>query len=168
VLHDVFGVPFQQIAGIVERTPTAARQLASRARRRVRASAPEPDADFAVQRRAIEAFLVAARSGDFGMLLELLDPGVVFRLDLGPASPFARPPIIGAEAVAREVLATGRPFAPLARPAIVNGAAGVIVGKPGRPPVAIVGFSVVRGRIAEIDLMADQVRLRRLGQPPTG
>src|SRR3990170_4825622 len=103
VLHDVFGVPFEEIAPVVERSPAAARQLASRARRRVRAEAPEPDADLAVQRRAVDAFLAAARDGDFEGLLRGLDPNVVLRIDGGPKAPrpFARSPLVGAEAVAR-------------------------------------------------------------------
>jgi RNA polymerase sigma-70 factor (ECF subfamily) len=97
VLHDVFGVPFDEIAPLVERSPAAARQLASQARRRVRAEAPEPDADLEVQRRAVDAFLAAARDGDFEGLLRLLDPDVVLRVDGGPNAPrpFAQPPIVG-------------------------------------------------------------------------
>src|SRR5688572_14822369 len=105
VLHDVFGVPFEEIAPVVERSPAATRQLASRARRRVRAEAPEPDADLAVQRRVVDAFLAAARAGDFEALLRLLDPQVVFRTT--GAGRLARPPIVGAEAVAREVSSGG-------------------------------------------------------------
>ena len=159
VLHDVFGVPFDDVAGVVDRSPAAARQLASRARRRVRASAPNPDADVSVQRGVVAAFLAAARSGDFDALLEVLDPGVVFRLDVGDAVRFARPPVVGAEAVARELLDGGRPFAPLARVAIVNGTIGAVAGVPGRRPVGVVGFSFVAGRIGTIDLVADPVKL---------
>jgi RNA polymerase sigma-70 factor (ECF subfamily) len=160
VLHDVFAVPFDEIAGIVERTPTAARQLASRARRRVRASAPDPDSDLAVQRRVVDAFLAAARSGDFEALVAVLDPYVVFRTDGGRVRQLSRPPIQGADAVARQVLAGGRAFAPLGRPAIVNGAAGLIVQLPGRRPIAVTGFTVVDGRITAIDLVADPEKLR--------
>lgn len=162
VLHDVFGVPFGEIATIVERSPAAARQLASRARRRIRASAPSPDADVAVQRRVVDAFLRAARAGSFEALLEVLDPSAVFRLDVGGVARFARPPIVGAEAVAREVLATGRPFAPLARIATVNGQAGAVVGAPGRRLIAVLGFTVVDARIATIELIADPAKLRSL------
>src|SRR5437773_1047422 len=102
VLHDVFALPFDEIAPIVERSPEATRQLASRARRRVRL-APQPDRDLAQQRRAVAAFLAAARSGDFEALLAV-DPEVVFRADLGPSAPGSRPPIRGARAVATEVL----------------------------------------------------------------
>ncbi|MBA2634607.1 MAG: sigma-70 family RNA polymerase sigma factor, partial [Chloroflexi bacterium] len=93
VLHDVFAVPFAEIAAVVDRSPTAARQLASRARRRVRAARPEPDADLAVQQRVVDAFLAAARAGDFDALLLLLDPDVVLRTDGGGRGPLARPPV---------------------------------------------------------------------------
>jgi RNA polymerase sigma factor (sigma-70 family) len=159
VLHDMFGVPFDEIAPIVERTPAAARQLASRARRRVRGAAPASDVDLARQREVVDAFLAASRAGDFEALLEVLDPDVVFRADAGADSPLARGPIEGAEAVARQILARGMRFAPLARHAIVNGGAGVVVG-PAEAPVAVVGFVVVRGRIAAIDLVSDRRKLR--------
>ena len=162
VLHDVFDVPFEEIAGIVERSPAAARQLASRARRRVRASTPSPDADVAVQHRVVTAFLAAARSGNFEALLDVLDPGVVFRMDVGGRARAARQPIVGADAVAKELLEAGRPFAPLARIGTVNGAVGAIVGVPGRRPVGVVGFTIVNRRIATIDLVSDPAKLRRL------
>jgi RNA polymerase sigma-70 factor (ECF subfamily) len=158
VLHDVFAVPFDEIAEVVGKTPTATRQLASRARRRVHESAPQPDADLAVQRSVVDAFLAAARSGDFDALLRVLDPDVVFRFDGGGRGPLARPTIRGAEAVARELLSTGAPFAPLAEPAIVNGAAGAIVRAAGRPRY-VVGFTVVEGRIAALDLIGDPAKL---------
>jgi RNA polymerase sigma factor (sigma-70 family) len=161
VLHDVFGVPFEEIAPVVERSPAAARQLASRARRRVRAQAPEPDADLAVQRRAVDAFLAAARDGDFEGLLRVLDPDVVLRVDGGPNAPgrLARPPVVGAEAVARQALLF-RGGADRVEPAIVNGAAGLVVRFPAR---SIVGaFTVADGRIVEIDIIADPDKLRRL------
>jgi RNA polymerase sigma factor (sigma-70 family) len=162
VLHDVFGVPFEEIAPVVERSPAAARQLASRARRRVRAQAPEPDADLAVQRRAVDAFLAAARDGDFEGLLRVLDPDVVLRVDGGPNAPrqFSRPPLVGAEAVARQALLF-RGGADRVEPAIVNGAAGLVVRFPAR---SIVGaFTVADGRIVEIDIIADPEKLRGLG-----
>ena len=161
VLHDVFGVPFEEIAPVVERSPAAARQLASRARRRVRAEAPEPDADLAVQRRAVDAFLAAARNGDFEGLLRVLDPNVVFRVDGGPNAPraFSRPPLVGAEAVARGA-AQFRGTAGQAEPVIVNGAAGLLVRFPARSLVA--AFTVVEGRILEIDLIADPDKLHGL------
>src|SRR5207253_10938636 len=137
VLHDMFAMPFEEIAPIVGRSPVATRQLASRARRRVQGAAPNPDPDLAEQRRVVDAFLAASRAGDFDALIAVLDPDVVFRVDTGRGD---RAPAEGAEAVARQVLARGRPFAPHARPAIVNGSAGVIV-MPGRKPVAGVGFT---------------------------
>lgn len=159
VLHDVFGVSFEEIAPVVERSPAAARQLASRARRRVRAEAPEPDADIAVQRRAVDAFLAAARDGDFEALLRVLDPDVVLRVDGGPNAPraFAQPPLVGAETVARAA-ENFRGGAGLAEPVIVNGAAGLLVRFPARSLVA--AFTVAGGRIVEIDLIADPEKLR--------
>ena len=161
VLHDMFAVPFDEIAPIVDRSPEAARQLASRARRRVQGERAIPDADLDTQREVLDAFLAAARGGDFEALLEVLDPDVVFRLDTGGIVPRARPPVEGAEAVAARVLERGSRLAGLARPAIVNGAAGLIVA-PGGRPFAVVGFTVVNGRIAEIDVIADPAKLRRL------
>jgi RNA polymerase sigma-70 factor (ECF subfamily) len=161
VLHDMFGVPFEEIAPIVGRSSTAARQLASRARRRVRGAAPTPDADLATQREVVDAFLAASRAGDFDALLEVLDPEVVFRIDAG-TGPLARPAVIGAKAVAQQVVSRGTRFAPLARPAIVNGAAGVIVA-PSRGPLAVVGFTVARGRVLAIDLIIDPEKLRSVG-----
>jgi RNA polymerase sigma factor (sigma-70 family) len=159
VLHDVFGVPFEEIAPVVERSPAAARQLASRARRRVRAEAREPDADLAVQRRAVDAFLAAARDGDFEALLRVLDPDVVVRVDGGPNAPrpFARPPLIGAEAVA-SAAENFRGGADRAQPVIVNGTAGLLVTFPALSIVA--AFTVANGRIVEIDLIADPDKLR--------
>jgi hypothetical protein len=157
----MFGMSFDEIAPVVERTPTAARQLASRARRRVRGAAPVPDPDLAQQRRVVDAFLAASRAGDFDALLEVLDPDVVFRIDAGGVAPRARPPVVGAEAVARQVLARGSRLAPFARPAIVNGGAGAVVLVDGRP-FAVVGFTVSNGLIAAIDLVADPAKLRGL------
>jgi len=161
VLHDMFGVPFGEIAEIVDRSPDAARQLASRARRRVRGAAPEVDPDLERQREVVDAFLAASRAGDFEALLAVLDPDVVFRIDGGGVPARSRPPIVGAAAVARQVLERGTPLAPSARSAIVNGAAGAVVEVAGRP-FAVVGFTVVRGRIAEIDVIADPAKLRGL------
>ena len=161
VLHDVFAVPFDEIADVVGKTPAATRQLASRARRRIHDSAPQPDADLAVQRSVVDGFLAAARAGDFDALLRVLDPDVVFRFDGGGSGPLARHAIQGAEAVARELLSTGAPFAPLAEPAFVNGAAGAIVRAAGRPRY-VVGFTVVKGRIAALDLMGDPAKVRGL------
>ena len=161
VLHDMFGVPFEEIAGIVDRSPAAARQLASRGRRRVRGAAPAPDADLERQREVVEAFVAAARAGDFEALLAVLDPDVVFRIDAGRAAAPGRPPVSGAEAVARTVLSRAPRFAPLARPAMVNGTPGFVVAGPGRL-VSVAGFSVVGGLIREIDIVVDPDKLRRL------
>src|SRR6476646_3667898 len=115
VLHDTFGVPFEEIAPIVDRSPAATRQLASRARRRVRGAAPSSDVDLPRQREIVDAFLAASRAGDFEALLEVLDPDVVFRVDAGAASTLARGPITGRDAVARQVLARGTRLASLAQ-----------------------------------------------------
>jgi RNA polymerase sigma-70 factor, ECF subfamily len=153
VLHDMFAVPFDEIAPVVGRTPEATRQLASRARRRVRGAAPVPDPDLARQREVVDAFLAASRAGDFDALVAVLDPDVVFRIDRG------RPRVVeGAEAVARTVLARGSRFAPQARPALVNGAAGLVVGS-GPRPFAVLGFTVVDGTIAALDLVTNPARL---------
>jgi RNA polymerase sigma-70 factor, ECF subfamily len=160
VLHDTFGVPFAEIAPIVGRSPTAARQLASRARRRVRGRAACPDADLARQREVVDAFLAAAREGDFEALLAVLDPDVVLRADLGPLPAGGSREVRGARAVAEGALAFSR-FAPFARPALVNGAAGVVVAPRGRP-YSVMGFTVKGGKIAEIDILADPRRLREL------
>ena len=159
VLHDVFAVPFEEIATIVDRTPEAARQLASRARRRIGRTPHLPDADLAVQRQVVDAFLAAARAGDFDGLIAVLDPDVVLRQDGGGKAPLARPPIIGARAVAAEINVRGRPFAGLARPIVVNGGAGVIVRLPTGLTV-VVGFTVIGGRITEIDQIGDPAKLR--------
>ena len=151
VLHDMFSVPFEEIAEILGRTPASARQLASRGRRRVQGAAPSSDPDRELQRKVVDAFLAAARGGDFDALVAVLDPDVVFRAD-------SREPVVGAEPVARRVLQRGTPLAHLARPAVVNGAAGVVVVSGGRP-LAVVGFTIVGGRIAEIDLVLDRRKL---------
>lgn len=161
VLHDVFALPFDDIAPVVGRTPAAARQLASRARRRVRDARPEADADLAVQRRVVDAFLAAARAGDFAALLELLDPDVVLRTDGGGSGPLARPPVSGAGPVLEVLRTRAVPLAPLARPAVVNGGPGAIVGKPGHV-IAIIGMTIRDGRVREIDIMGDPAKLQRL------
>ena len=161
VLHDVFGIPFDEIAPVIERSSAATRQLASRARRRVRARAPEPDADLAVQWPVVNAFLAAARSGDFEALLRVLDPNVVLRVDGGPDAPrpFARRPVVGAAAVAAEANSFRDVGARLV-PVIVNGAPGLLVRFPTRSLLG--AFTVAKGRIVEIDLIADPDKLRRL------
>jgi RNA polymerase sigma-70 factor (ECF subfamily) len=161
VLHDTFGVPFDEIAPIVGRSPTAARQLASRARRRVRGAAPVPEPDLARQREVVDAFLAASRAGDFEALVAVLDPDVVFRADGGTIGRLVEAPVRGAEQVARRVLQRGARFAPYGRPVLVNGAAGAIVELGGNVR-AVAGFTVVGDRIVAIDLILDPAKLRRL------
>ena len=164
VLHDVFAVPFDDVAQIMDRSPDSARQLASRARRRVQA-APQPDRDPALQRRVVDAFLAAARGGDFEALLEVLDPDVVFRMDLGPASRVVLRPLAGAGPVARQVLSTAPRFVHLAQPVLVNGEAGALFGTR-EEPVGVIAFTIVGGRIAALNLIADQAKLRHLTIQP--
>lgn len=160
VLHDMFGVPFEDIAPIVRRTPTATRQLASRARHRVQGS-PLPDADLRQQRRIVDAFFAAARDGDLSALMAVLDPDVVVRADFGPLRPSASREIRGAEEVARSAT-TFRQFAPYARRAMVNGTPGLVARQPNGTPYAVLGFTVRGQRIAEIDVLADPQRLEHL------
>jgi RNA polymerase sigma factor (sigma-70 family) len=162
VLHDMFGVPFGEIAAIVGRSQDAVTQLASRARRRVRA-APVPDIDMARQREVVDAFLAASRNGDFDALLALLDPDVTLRADAG-AEPGASKVASGAAAVARQALA----FAwrgQFAKPVLVNGAPGLLVVVRGQP-FAVIAFTIARGRIVEINILADVGRLRQLEVVP--
>jgi RNA polymerase sigma factor (sigma-70 family) len=155
VLHDIFGVPFEEIAPIVDRSPEAARQLASRARRRIRGEHTASDADPRTQREVIDAFVAASRHGDFQALLEVLDPDVVLRADTGEFTL-----VRGAETVARRA----RSFAQIGlefRHALVNGSAGIVSLRDGEP--FSVGAVVVRnGRIVAMDILADPERLRRL------
>jgi RNA polymerase sigma factor (sigma-70 family) len=163
VLHDMFALPFDEIAPIVGRSPAATRKLASRARRRVQGSLPRSDADSREQRRVVDAFLAATRAGDFRALLELLDPGVVLRLDRG-ALPVAdhQPAVVGgATEVARVVVTRGRGFAPYCLAATVNGMPGLVVA-PGGRVVGAVGFTVAGGRITEIDVVADREKVPAL------
>ena len=164
VLHDLFKLPFEEIAPMVGRSPAAARQLASRARRRVKgADVPAPDPDLARQREVVGAFFSAARGGDFDALVAVLDPDVVLRLDAGARRPAASMAIRGAAAVARQALsglASALPAVHL-RPALVNGAAGVVVTVRGRP-ITVMGFTVAEGKIVEIDAIADPERVRRI------
>ncbi|MDT3399242.1 RNA polymerase sigma factor SigJ [Streptomyces sp. B1866] len=163
VLHDVFGVPYDEIAHVVGRTPEAARQLASRARRRVQ-QAPRPDADLPRQRRVVDAFLAAAREGDFGGLLDVLDPEVTVHIDRGPLSRVPSQSVAGADAVSGFTAANARRFLAKARPVTVNGGPGILVGDPARP-AGVVGFTVVADRIVRIDVIADRAKLRNLSQP---
>jgi RNA polymerase sigma factor (sigma-70 family) len=157
VLHDIFAMPFDEIAPIVERSPTAARQLASRARRRVRGGARGKDANLTEQRAVVEAFLSAAREGNFGALLELLDPEVVFRDDRTAVPVGASPEVIGAPAVAKQF--AGR--AQAARPILVNGAVGVVVAPRGQL-LLVLELTIAHGKIAEINVIADPARLQKL------
>jgi RNA polymerase sigma-70 factor (ECF subfamily) len=164
VLHDTFAVPFDEIAPIVGRSPAATRQLASRARRRVQGIAPVPDADLTRQRAVVDAFFAAARDGDFAALLAVLDPDVVVRADAGTVPLGASRLVRGAVPVAEQALSPDG-FSRLARlgwvqPALVNGAAGVVVAPEGRL-AAVIGFTIRSGKIVEIDLLADHARLRR-------
>jgi RNA polymerase sigma-70 factor (ECF subfamily) len=162
VLHDMFGLPFEEIAPIVERTPAAARQLASRARRRVRGATPTAKPDLEHQRRVVDAFLAAAREGDFDALVAVFDPDVVFRADRGRlAFAGSLPVVTGADAVAKQVLARAPTFARFARPAIVNGAAGLNVVS-GKRLIAVLGFTVSDDRVVELDLVADPDKLGEL------
>jgi RNA polymerase sigma factor (sigma-70 family) len=158
VLHDIFAVPFDEIAPIVDRSPDAARQLASRARRRVQGEQTVPDADLGAQRRVVDAFLAAAREGDFEGLLEVLDPDVVLRRDIAPLGGAGE--VRGARAVAGQALAYTR-FGALMRPALVNGAVGAVAILDGEA-FAVGAFTVSGGKIVEIDILADPQRLSRL------
>jgi RNA polymerase sigma factor (sigma-70 family) len=158
VLHDMFAVPFEEIAPIVGRSPTAARQLASRARRRVQ-GAPVPDPDLHRQRQIVDAFLKAARAGDFQALVAVLDPEVVLRADRGEIAPSRI--VRGARAVAEQAI-TFSQVSPFARPALVNGAAGIVAFTQAGEPFAVLGFTVAGKTIVEIDILADPARLSRL------
>jgi len=158
VLHDMFGVPFDEIAPIVDRSPDAARQLASRARRRVRAERTEPDPDLEAQREVVDAFLAASRDGDFERLVAVLDPDVVSRGDFGPGVPLRE--ARGAEAVASNALMFRRLDLEV-RPALVNGAVGAVALRDGKP-FSIGAITVKNGKIVEMDFFADPERLARI------
>jgi len=161
VLHDMFDLPFDDIAPIVGRSSTSARQLASRARRRVRgADVPTPDPEVGRQREVVDAFFAAARRGDFDALVSVLDPDIVERVDAGPARPDITRLVRGASVVAGRAIMFDQPSARL-RPVLVNGAAGVVV-TVGGEPFAVMAFTVSGGRIVEIDVLADADRLNRL------
>jgi RNA polymerase sigma factor (sigma-70 family) len=162
VLHDMFAVPFEEIAAIIGRTPVAARKLASRARRRVRGAGTVPGADLGRQRKVVDAFLAAARGGDFDALLAVLDPEVVLRADSGAARVGLTGEVRGAPAVAAMAL-KGR--AQAARPALVDGDAGVVVAPRGRLLI-VLDFEIRDGKIAEIDVLGDTERLRELDLVP--
>ncbi|MGA3123554.1 MAG: sigma-70 family RNA polymerase sigma factor [Polyangiaceae bacterium] len=160
VLHDIFGMPFEEVAPIVERTPDAARQLASRARRRVQARNATPDADVQVQRSVVDAFVAAARDGDFQRLVALLDPDVVLRGDGGALRSNGSGELRGAEQVARSALTFSR-LDLLRLPVLVNGAAGLVCMLDGKP-FSVMAFTVRGGKITEIDILADPERLSQL------
>src|SRR5215212_7040444 len=160
VLHDMFAVPFEEIAPIVGRSPTAARQLASRARRRVQGAATSAEAGLGRQREAVDAFLAASREGNFEALLAVLDPDVVLRIDGGAVRAGLSREVRGVRAVAEQTLTFSR-LSPFVRPALVNGAAGVVVAPRGRP-FSVMGFTVRHGKIVEIDILADPACLRQL------
>jgi RNA polymerase sigma factor (sigma-70 family) len=159
VLHDMFGVPFDEIAPIVGRSTTAARQLASRGRRRVQGAAPAPDSDRARQREVVDAFFAAARHGDFEALVGLLDPEVVLRSDRG-ALPGGSVVLQGAEAVASQAIMFAGPRR-LVRPALVNGGAGAVITIDSQP-IAVMGFTVINGKIISIDSLGDPERLGQI------
>ena len=158
VLHDIFAVPFDEIAPIVDRSPEAARQLASRARRRVRAERTVPDTDLETQREVVDAFLAAAREGDFDRLVAVLDPDVVVRADFGPAR--GTQEVHGAEAVARQALGYAQLGLDI-RPALINGVAGAVSFLHGQP-FSVGAMTVRNGRIVELDFLTDPERLRQL------
>jgi RNA polymerase sigma-70 factor (ECF subfamily) len=158
VLHDMFAVPFEEIAPIVERSPEATRQLASRARRRVRGAAPVPDADLNAQWEVVEAFLAAAREGDFDALVAVLDPDVVLRSDGGLTGPSQH--VQGAETVARQALLWSRVDLTMRR-VLVNGAAGMVTFLRGQP-FSIAAVTIRNGKIVEIDFLADPERIAQL------
>jgi RNA polymerase sigma factor (sigma-70 family) len=161
VLHDMFQLPFEEIAPMVGRSPQAARQLASRARRRVKgAEIPAPDADLARQREVVDAFFQAARGGDFDALVAVLDPDVILRSDFGARRPAAPKVFHGTAAVANQALIGALPGAEL-HPALINGTAGVVITVHGRP-YAVMGFTVARGKIVEIDAIADPERVESI------
>ena len=159
VLHDVFAVPFDEIAPIVGRSPNAAKMLASRARRRVQAGSV-PDTNLTRQREVVDAFLAAARGGDFDALLAVLDPDVMVRADATAVPAGAPRQVRGAHAVAKQALTFSR-RAKFARPALVNGAVGIVVAPHGRLSTVMI-FTVKRAKIVEIDVLADPTRLREL------
>jgi RNA polymerase sigma factor (sigma-70 family) len=160
VLHDIFAVPFDEIAPIVDRSPEATRQLASRARRRVQGENTVPDADLDTQHEVVEAFLAASRDGDFQALLEVLDPDVVVRADLGPLPAGGSREVRGARAVAGQALFYSRLGLVMHR-ALVNGVVGAVATLDGEP-YSVGGFTIRGGKIVAIDFLADPARLRRL------
>lgn len=160
VLHDMFAVPFNEIAPIVGRSPEAARQLASRARRRIQGEPVTPDADLGRQREVFDAFLAAARGGDFNALVAVLDPDVVVRIDLGAAGLGMVREVRGAEAAARNALGFAAADM-VVLPALINGVAGAVMIRNGKP-VSLGAVTVRNGKVVAIDILADPARLREL------
>jgi RNA polymerase sigma-70 factor (ECF subfamily) len=160
VLHDMFAVPFEEIAPMIERTPVAARQLASRARRRVQGQAPVPDPDLKQQRAVVDAFFAAARDGDFEALVAVLHPDVILRADGGMAR--ARPTVVlhGARVVAAQAVVAAR-LASYVRPALINGTAGAVV-VVAEKAFSVMGFTVSHGKVVAIDVLYDPERLADL------
>jgi RNA polymerase sigma factor (sigma-70 family) len=161
VLHDMFSVPFEQVADLIDRSPAAARKAASRARKRIEAEPTAPDVDLERQREVVDAFFEASREGDFDALVEVLHPEVVLRSDGGETRPSANHVIRGAAAVAGRALTFAK-LSPFVRPVLVNGVAGVLVAPQGRP-FSVMAFTVAGGRVVAIDALADPARLERLG-----
>ncbi|MEU3460550.1 RNA polymerase sigma factor SigJ [Streptomyces sp. NPDC006733] len=164
VLHDMFAVPFDDIAPIVDRSPAATRQLASRARRRVQGAAPAPDADRSRQREVVDAFMAAARGGDFDALVAVLDPDVLMRADTGTADGRVSRLIRGARQVAQQAV-TFAAYAAFARPALVNGTPGIVTVPDGKL-FSVMAFTVADGKVTEINLLADPDRLAGLRWEP--
>lgn len=165
VLHDMFALPFDEIAPLVGRTPAAARKLASRARQRVRGTVPDPQSDLTQsdltqQRRVVDAFMAASRNGDFDALVAVLDPDIVLRVDYGVDGLFPSKLVRGAANVARQALMFSR-FAATARRAVVNGSIGIFNAPDGQP-MAVMGFTISNGKVVEIDILADPERLSEL------
>jgi RNA polymerase sigma factor (sigma-70 family) len=166
VMHDMFAVPFEEIAPMIERSPAATRQLASRARRRVQGQAPTPDPDLAHQRAVVDAFFAASRKGDFDALVAVLDPDVVLRSDGGSGRPRLNLVLHGPRAVSEQALLSGR-LSPFVRPALVNGAAGVVVAG-AQGPMFVMAFTVTGGKIVAIDVLADPDRVGAIDMAALG
>jgi len=158
VLHDLFAVSFEEIGPLLDRSPAAARQLASRARRRVQGQAPAPDRDLARQREVVSAFFAASRDGDFDALVAVLDPDVVLRSDGGLARPHLNLVLRGAQSVGTQAFTSGK-LSPFVHHALINGAAGVVVAPQGKA-MFVMAFTVTGGKIVAIDVLADPERLR--------
>jgi RNA polymerase sigma-70 factor, ECF subfamily len=165
VLHDMFGLPFTEIAPILDRTPAATRQLASRARRTIRGAPTTPDPDLGRQRKVVAAFLAAARAGDFDALISVLHPDVVFRADTGGRAHMAPALVSGAANVARHAAEHGPRFAKLCRPALVNGSAGIVARAPAGL-LAVAGMTVIDGKVAAVDIILDPDKLALLSVDP--